>query len=108
MPITSATIANTCHIPSRSPRSGTANSTTQISNVLWMNAALVEDARDSPSKKRTKATAPPSTPITPRPHHCIAVAGRVTTCRPLTPAFMPITATTATITMSATQFFNVV
>ncbi|HEY5182847.1 MAG TPA: hypothetical protein VIJ07_24285 [Dermatophilaceae bacterium] len=70
-----------------------------------MKEASTEDARASPSKKSTKAIAPPNTPTTARPAHCAGRDGRVSTA-PRRPA--DIAATRVNSTSAATTFLAVV
>ena len=96
----------TCAGPSRSRRSGTASSATQTTSVLWMNAACVAVARESPSKKRTNGTLPPTAASATSPSHCRRDVGRA----PIRLAACERRAARATSrrTTPATAFFAVV
>ena len=106
-PATSSPIAAKCGHASRSRSSGTASRATQITSVLWMNAACVEEARASPSKKRTKATLPPMTPSARSAAHWSPERGLGAT-RPACLDEVSSGKATSTSRIPATPFFAVV
>ena len=72
-----------------------------------MNAACVEEARASPSKKRTKATLPPTTPSARSAAHWSPERGLEAT-RPARPDEVSSGRATSTSRIPATPFFAVV
>ena len=100
-PATSTPRARTGARPSRSPRKGPAISATQMTIVLWMNAADGALAIASPVKNRRKATPPPRIPIR------VSVSRSVRPI-PRTSAGRTTAAASATRIATATRFLRVV
>ena len=81
--------------PSRSPRNGTARTTTHTNSVLWMNAAVGALAMARPLKNRMNGTLPPMTPMTVIPAHARRSSARISERR-TTSAATPMSSSAAT------------